>query len=126
MPTGLATTWGYPIGAVANNYSTMLVGDHPLTYEESMTSYPPSFAAGYFQSPLTPIATRNLSAFGRRKSKRKGKRHSKKKIPKSIRRLCKKYRIKMTRKVGKRRVPKSLKTLKRQIAKKRKALKKKR
>jgi hypothetical protein len=136
MPTGLATTWGYPIGAVANNYKTMLDGDHPLTYEESLTSYPPSFAAGYFQSPLVPIATRNeykgsvpVSAFGR-KSRRKTRRtrrktKGKKKIPAKIRRQCKRLKIKMTRKVGKRRVPKTLKQLKKQIARKLKALRKK-
>ena len=138
MPTGLATTWGYPIGAVANNYKTMLDGDHPLTYEESLTSYPPSFAAGYFQSPLVSIATRNdykssgpVSAFGRktrrtqktRKTRRKAK--GKKKIPAKIRRQCKRLKIKMTRKVGKRRVPKTLKQLKKQIARKLKVLRKK-
>jgi hypothetical protein len=132
MPTGLATTWGYPIGAVANNYKTMLDGDHPLTYEESLTSYPPSFAAGYFQSPLVPIATRNeykgsvpVSAFGRKTRRSRRKTKGKKKIPAKIRRQCKRLKIKMTRKVGKRRVPKTLKQLKKQIARKLKALRKK-
>ena len=132
MPTGLTTTWGYPVGAVANQFQTMMSGDHPLTYELGMTSYPPSFAAGYFQSPLTTKV--NLytpqSAFGRRKTRR-SKRHSKlrskrkKSIPKNIKRLCKRLKIKLTRKVGRRRVNKSLKQLKKQIARKIKAQKKK-
>ena len=37
----------------------MLQGDHPLTYESSMTSYPPTFPGGIFQSPLTPISSQN-------------------------------------------------------------------
>ena len=59
MPTGLTSAWGYPMGALSNQFSTMLQGDHPLTYESSMTSYPPTFPGGIFQSPLTPIANNN-------------------------------------------------------------------
>ena len=140
MPTGLTTAWGYPPGAVANRFKTMLDGDHPLTYELGLTSYPPIFAAGYnnygseFQSPLTPIAQSNnvatQSAFGKRKRKTKRKSKSKskskkKKIPAKIRRLCKRLGIKLTRKVGRRRVNKSLKQLKKQIKNKKKTLRKK-
>ena len=124
MPTGLTTTWGYPPGAVANRFKTMLDGDHPLTYELGLTSYPPSFAPGYFQSPILPIAQQNMiatpqSAFGRRrrrKSKKSTKRTKRtKKIPAKLKRMCKRLGIKLTRKVGKRRVNKSLKQLKKQI-----------
>jgi hypothetical protein len=83
MPTGLTTAWGYPPGAVANQFQTMMSGDHPLTYEFGMSSYPPIFAAdGQFQSPLTPIAAQNNNAmimnFGRRrKHKKSGKKNVK-------------------------------------------------
>ena len=116
MPTGLATTWGYPIGAVAGNYKTMLDGDHPLTYELGMTSYPPSFAAGYFQSPLNAIPTRDykqltspVSAFGKKRRKnvkRKTVRRRKGIKRKSVRRrktiritkkMCKKFLRKRSR-----------------------------
>jgi len=133
MPTGLTTAWGYPVGAVANQFQTMVDGNHPLTYELGLTSYPPSFANG-FQSPLSAISYKNniytpQSAFGRRK-RRKNKKSSKrskrfKKIPANIKKLCKRFKIKLTRKVGKRRVQKTLKQLKKQIARKRKALQKK-
>ena len=59
MPTGLTSAWGYPMGALSNQFSTMLQGDHPLTYENSLTSYPPTFPGGIFQSPLTPISSQN-------------------------------------------------------------------
>lgn len=122
MPTGLTTAWGYPIDSVANRYQTMVSGNHPLTYELGLSSYPPSFVNGEFQSPLTSIAQKNkFTAFGKRKSKR-SKKSKKSKIPAKIRRLCKRLKIKMTRKVGRRRVAKSLKQLKKQI---RTALKKK-
>ena len=71
MPTGVTSAWGYPIPYVNSRLQTMLNGDHPLTYELGMTSYPPTFPAGQFQSPLTPIATMNANAFG--KSKRTSK-----------------------------------------------------
>jgi hypothetical protein len=70
MPTGLTTAWGYPVGAVGNQIKTMLQGDHPLTYENSLTSSPPRFITGQFQSPLTPIAESNLVAFGKKSRKR--------------------------------------------------------
>ena len=62
MPTGLTTAWGYPIGAIGGQFNTMLAGDHPLTYEESLTSYPPTFINGKLQTPLTAA-----NAFGKRK-----------------------------------------------------------
>ena len=70
MPTGLTSAWGYPPGALSNQFNTMLQGDHPLTYESSMTSYPPTFPGGIFQSPLTPIANNNNFAFGSSISKK--------------------------------------------------------
>jgi hypothetical protein len=137
MPTGLTTTWGYPVGAVANQFQTMMAGDHPLTYELGMTSYPPSFAAGYgsygsnLQSPILSAGYTPQSAFGRTKRRSKSKRKTRSKskrnqvIPKNIKKLCKRLKIKLTRKVGKRRVNKSLKQLKKQIARKIKTQKKK-
>ena len=76
MPTGLTTAWGYPPGAVANQFQTMISEGQPLTYQLGMTSYPPIFAAnGQFQSPLTPIANQNNIGmsmnFGRRRRKHK-------------------------------------------------------
>ena len=136
MPTGLATTWGYPIGSVANRFQTMVSGKHPLTYELGLSSYPPSFVNGEYESPLMSISRQNntfpsQSAFGKKnrlykKSLKKGsKKSSKKKIPAKIRRLCKRLGIKITRKVGKRRVNKTLKQLKKQIARKLKSKKQK-
>ena len=52
MPTGLTSALGYPPGAIGGQFNTMLQGDHPLTYENSLTSYPPTFPGGIFQSPL--------------------------------------------------------------------------
>jgi hypothetical protein len=88
MPTGLTTAWGYPTGAVANQFQTMMAGDHPLTYELGMTSYPPSFgAAGQFQSPLTPIAAKNFSATIMNFGKRHRKHYHNKKGTKSVKSL---------------------------------------
>jgi len=104
MPTGLTSAWGYPIGAVAGNYKTMLDGDHPLTYELGMTSYPPSFAAGYFQSPLTAIATKNnvftpQSAFGKQRNRKtkRSKRSKKSKRSKRSKKTNKKIPAKIKR-----------------------------
>ena len=59
MPTGLTSAWGYPPGAIGGQFNTMLQGDHPLTYENSLTSYSPTFPGGIYQSPLTPISSQN-------------------------------------------------------------------
>jgi hypothetical protein len=67
MPTGITSAWGYPINAVGGQIKTMLSGDHPLTYELGMTSYPPTFPGGIYQSPLTPVVNSSLSAFGKSK-----------------------------------------------------------
>ena len=64
MPTGLTSAWGYPIGAVAGQFKTMEFGEIPLTYQLGLTSNPPTFPNGKFQSPLTPIAIGNMYAFG--------------------------------------------------------------
>jgi hypothetical protein len=65
MPTGVTSAWGYPVNAVGGQFNTMLSGDHPLTYEESLTSYYPKIVNGEFQSPLSTI-----NAFGRKKRKK--------------------------------------------------------
>jgi hypothetical protein len=69
-----------------------------------------------YQGPMLP------SGFGkkRRRNARKGckSKTSNKKLPAKIRKLCKKLKIKTTKKVGKRRVCKSLKVILKQIAKK--------
>jgi hypothetical protein len=67
MPTGLTSAWGYPPFSVAGYKKTMEFGDTPLTYQFGLSSIPPSFPNGKFQSPLTPIAIRNISAFGKSK-----------------------------------------------------------
>jgi len=64
---GKTSAWGFPIGAVGGQFQTMLQGDHPLTYEQSIVSYPPTFPNGQLQSPLTPIAAANNFAFGKPK-----------------------------------------------------------
>jgi hypothetical protein len=70
MVTGVTSAWGYPVNAVGGQFNTMLSGDHPLTYEESLTSYYPNFVNGNFQSPLLKI---KQNAFGRKKRKKSGK-----------------------------------------------------
>jgi hypothetical protein len=65
MPTGLTTAWGYPIGAVGGQFNTMLLNNHPLTYEESLTSFPPTFVNGNLQTPLLMVPRPN--SFGKRK-----------------------------------------------------------
>jgi hypothetical protein len=56
MVRGITSAWGFPISA--SGWNSLLKGDHPLTYEQSLTSYPPTFPNGQFQSPLS---------FGKRK-----------------------------------------------------------
>jgi hypothetical protein len=101
MPTGATSAWGYPIGAVGGQFNTMLQGDHPLTYEQSMTSYPAKFPNGKFQSPLTQIAAGNLSGFGYKPRQRRGVatllhrsnlyKRSKRKVKRFSKKMCKKF-----------------------------------
>ena len=56
---------------------SMEINNIPLTYQLALTSNPPSFPNGKFQSPITPISISNMSAFGKSK-----------KLSKSI---CKKF-----------------------------------
>ena len=68
MVTGATSAWGFPINAVGGQIKTMLQGDHPLTYEESLTSYYPKIVNGEFQSPLLRI-----NSFGKKKNKTSSK-----------------------------------------------------
>jgi hypothetical protein len=78
-----------------------------------MTSYPPSFAAGYFQSPLNSISTRDykqltapVSAFGkkrrknikRKKTVRRRKGVKRKTVRRKVRRTVRKITKKMCKK----------------------------
>ena len=83
----------------------------------------------------TMIGRRRRSGMGKRSRKvgrksrkvgRKGRkgRKTNKKLPASIRRMCRKYKIKCTKKVGSRKVYKKLSIVKRQIAKRRRSMKK--
>jgi hypothetical protein len=70
-----------------------------------------------------------LTAFGKkRKSHRRRKgcksKGANKKLPAKVRKMCRKLKIKTTKKVGRRRVCKSLKTIMAQIRKKMKKMKK--
>ena len=59
MVTGISSgPWGYSTANVAGLRPSMEIGYHPLTYEESLTSYPPSFNRGRMISPIS-IANRN-------------------------------------------------------------------
>jgi len=64
-------------------------------------------------------------SFGKRRRKTSSKKSHNKKPPAKLLKLCKKYRVKATKKVGSRRVYKKVSVLKRQCLKKAKALKKK-
>ena len=63
MPTGVTSAWGYPINSIGGQLTTMIDGYHPLTYEESLTSYPPTFRDGVLQSPL--VNATMVNSFGR-------------------------------------------------------------
>ena len=91
MPTGATSAWGYPIGAVGGQFNTMLQGDHPLTYEQSMTSYPAKFPGGKFQSPLTPVAAANLTGFGYKPRQRNLYKRRKRKSKRISKKMCKKF-----------------------------------
>lgn len=56
MPTGITSAWGYPINSIGGQFGTMVIGNHPLTYEHSLTSYPPRFKDGILQSPLNNMS----------------------------------------------------------------------
>ena len=64
-------------------------------------------------------------SFGKRRRKTSSKKSHNKKPPAKLLKLCKKYRVKATKKVGSRRMYKKTSVLKRQCLKKAKALKKK-
>ena len=66
-----------------------------------------------------------LSTFGRKKRKSR-KKVKKEKISSSLKKLCKKHKVRLTVKRGKKRVYKSVKVLKEQCAKKKKKVKRKR
>jgi len=86
MPTGINTPLGYSLGNVAGYLPRAEIGNHPLFYEDSMTSYPVYFN---YEEPLL-MANQGLymksSNFGKKKKKtvaRKKKTVSKKKkLPK--------------------------------------------
>ena len=81
MVTGVTSAWGYPIQAVGGMSNVMVNGNHPLTYELGMSSYPPTFKNGQFISPL--YSSSPFSAFGK-------KRKSKSKKTKNVKRFSKK------------------------------------
>jgi len=68
MVTGISSgPWGYSTANVAGLRPSMEIGYHPLTYEESLTSYPPSFNRRRMISPVS-LANRNYySNFGKKK-----------------------------------------------------------
>ena len=99
MPTGLTSAWGYPIYPSGVGRNTMEINNIPLTYQLALTSNPPSFPNGKFQSPITPISISNMSAFGKSK-----------KLSKSI---CKKFlKNKSINPVSGRKIKRSGKTFK--------------
>ena len=93
MVTGVTGAWGYPIQSIAGMSKTMVNGDHPLTYEFNLSSYPPTFKNGQFISPL--YSSNQVSAptmgFGRKTRKtKKTKKTVKRKTRKSVKRFSKK------------------------------------
>ena len=52
MASGISSGWGYSVAQVAGLNPRMEKGKHPLTYENNLTSYPPTFTDGRFISPL--------------------------------------------------------------------------
>jgi len=74
MVTGVTSAWGYPIQNIAGISKTMVNGDHPLTYEFGLSSYPPTFKNGQFISPLyssNAVSAPSASRFGRKTKKTK-------------------------------------------------------
>ena len=54
MVTGISSgAWGYSTANVAGLRRPMEINGHPLTYEESLTSYPPSFKDRRMVSPIS-------------------------------------------------------------------------
>ena len=92
MVTGVTSAWGYPIQNIAGISRTMVNGNHPLTYELGMSSYPPTFKNGQFISPLyssNAVSAPSAMGFGRKTRKtKKSKKTVKRK--KSVKRFSKK------------------------------------
>jgi hypothetical protein len=59
MATGVTSGWGYSVEQVAKFRPRMESGKHPLTYENNLASYPPTFINGRMVSPLT-LANRSF------------------------------------------------------------------
>jgi len=69
MPTGIVSgAWGYSPQNVAGMANAAEFGNKPLTYQEGLTSRPPTFNGNEMVSPLT-IANKNYysTGFGKRK-----------------------------------------------------------
>ena len=70
MVTGISSgPWGYSTANVAGLRPAMEIGYHPLTYEESLTSYPPSFNRGRMISPVSLANRTYYSNFGKKNIK---------------------------------------------------------
>jgi len=60
MPTGIVTTRGYSLENVADMYPNM----ESLNYAQNLTSIPPTFINGRYQSPLEPLMESYRNKFG--------------------------------------------------------------
>jgi hypothetical protein len=60
MPTGIVTTRGYSLENLAGMYPNM----ESLNYAQNLTSVPPTFINGRYQSPLDPLMESFRNKFG--------------------------------------------------------------
>ena len=86
MVTGATSAWGYPIQSLAGMSKTMVNGNHPLTYELSLSSFPPTFKNGQFISPL--YGSSPVSAFGKKRKSVKRKSVKRKSIKRFSKKVC--------------------------------------
>lgn len=72
MVTGATSAWGYPVKAISGQLKTMTIDNIPLTYQESLTSYPLKY------NELSTLNYQTINGFGKKKNSKK--KNSKRKI----------------------------------------------
>lgn len=66
MVSGITSGWGYSIQNVGNLTNRREIENHPLTNEEALTSYPPTFKNKMLISPLTSANKSYYTKFGKK------------------------------------------------------------
>ena len=74
-PTGVVTTWGYPMNVIANNFKNGIDSNgRPSTYQESITSEPVKFNFGKINKNICQMFLQNktINPVTNRKIKKNG------------------------------------------------------